>query len=126
MQKKEVGAISTLSSDSKELSQQQIRIQDILKYGQRKAGQANYLRYLKGERLSASRSIVAYCYHCEGNAGDGVYNCQDICCPLYPWHPYKTVTPPGLPNSAILEKKSNVPDGLYPPESDNPNVEELQ
>jgi hypothetical protein len=90
--------------DSIKLSPAQIRIQDVLKYGKRAAGRANYLRYLRGGRLSASQSIVAHCYLCEGDAGDGTYDCEDICCPLYPWHPYKTVNPARLPNRAIPEK----------------------
>lgn len=90
--------------DSLKLSPAQIRIQDILKYGQRAAGRANYLRYLRGGKNSASKAIVAYCYHCEGNAGDGTYDCQDFCCVLYPWHPYKTLNPARLPNRAIPEK----------------------
>jgi len=80
------------------------RIRDIRQYGQRARGQANYLKYLQGGRLSASQAIVAFCYSCEGNAGDGSYDCEDVCCPLYPWHPYQTATSPRLPNRAIPEK----------------------
>lgn len=127
MKKEELLCTPSLSSDANKLSQ---RIKDVLKYGQRKAGQANYIRYLKGERLSASRSIVAACYCCEGNAGDGVYDCQDICCPLYPWHPYKKIKIQtcdllGSQNSAIPAKKSDVPDRLYPPNQGNSQVEGL-
>lgn len=94
------------------------RIRDVLQYGQRAAGQANYLRYLRGENLSASQAIIAFCYACEGNAADGTYDCGDVCCPLYPWHPYKkfktskTSDPVGLPNNAIPEKNGGGPDGL--------------
>lgn len=80
------------------------RIRDVRQYGQRARGQADYLKYLQGGRLPASRAIIAYCYACEGDAGDGSYDCGDICCPLYPWHPYKTATSPRLPNRAIPEK----------------------
>jgi len=86
------------------LSPVDFRIHDILRYGQRAAGRANYLRYLRGGRLPASQAIVAFCYWCQGNAGDGTYDCEDICCPLYPWHPYKTANPARLPNRAIPEK----------------------
>ncbi len=107
MQKKNLEIKSSSHPDSLKLSPSQIRIQNILKYGQRAAGRANYLKYLRGGRLSASQAIIAFCYLCEGNAGDGTFDCQEICCPLYPWHPYKTANPARLPNRAIPEKNSD-------------------
>ena len=81
----------------------QQRIKDVLQYGQKALGRANYLRYLNGQSLPASKAIEAFCYHCEGDAADGTYDCRDFLCSLYPWHPYKTVKALGLTNTLITE-----------------------
>lgn len=109
MQKRKNVVLTTSAiSDSKNFSDAlKKRIYDITTYGKRASGQANYLKFLQGGRLSASQAMRCMCYLCLGMAADGTYDCKDSTCPAYPWNPYKTVNVPRAPNRAIPEKNGN-------------------
>lgn len=49
-------------------------------------GKSDYVKFLKGKRLSMAASIRATCYSCN-NLDDKEY-CKVDNCPLSPYHPY--------------------------------------
>ena len=56
--------------------------------GRKRAGQAWYVKYLKGNRLTQKQAIGAKCYDCDGMGELGV--CEVVECALYPYSPYRT------------------------------------
>jgi hypothetical protein len=52
-------------------------------------GKKEYLKYLKGGRLSAKQAILANCYVCMGYFSDGKDDCKIKSCSLYDFMPYK-------------------------------------
>jgi len=52
-------------------------------------GKTLMMKYLKGQKLSASQSIKAQCYCCNGYHIDGLSDCESPTCPLYPFMPYR-------------------------------------
>jgi len=62
------------------------------------AGKVSFVSYLKGEHLNLRESVEAMCYSCMGFYADGIADCGDKRCPLYPFHPYN-------PNPAKLRKE---------------------
>ena len=90
------------------------RIADIQKYGKQASGQATYLKYLRGDALPASSAIRAMCYSCLGNCADGSYDCKDVCCPLYPWQPYKEKSTPTYANTCSTGKNGGALGEGYP------------
>ena len=58
----------------------------------RKAGKADYFRFLRGERLTRSESIRAKCYDCA--CGEDIRPCSVEICPLLPYCPYGAVKLP--------------------------------
>lgn len=53
------------------------------------SGKTLMMKYLKGGKLSASQSIKAQCFCCNGYYLDGLEDCEDPTCPLYPFMSYK-------------------------------------
>lgn len=53
-------------------------------------GRTMYLKFLRGERLTASQAIIAKCFECCGGYVDGRADCNVTSCPLYPMMPYRT------------------------------------
>lgn len=51
-------------------------------------GQTEYEKFLKGDRLSPKRAILAQCYQCNGFEQSGS-DCGGKACPLYAYSPYK-------------------------------------
>jgi len=49
----------------------------------RKAGKAEYERFLKGEKLTRAEAIRAHCYQC--TQGEDTEPCCVLCCPLRPF-----------------------------------------
>jgi len=52
-------------------------------------GRGEYLKHLKGKKLTRQQAILAKCYDCMGFYLDRVYDCEDPKCPLYPYNFYK-------------------------------------
>ena len=52
------------------------------------AGRTQYLRFLKGEKLTYKEAVLAKCYDCDGGHSDGRYDCEVPSCSLYPFMPY--------------------------------------
>jgi len=51
-------------------------------------GMTSYLAHLKGKTNTQRQAIEAYCYDCMGFYEDGIADCQNPKCPLYPFMPY--------------------------------------
>lgn len=62
------------------------------------AGKTDFIKYLNGEHLNLRESISAKCYECMGYYADGIADCEQQNCCLYPFHPYN-------PNPAKLRKE---------------------
>lgn len=54
--------------------------------GLKGVGKADYMRFLKGKKLTMAGSIRAMCYQCNGL--DEKVSCGVEGCPLYPYHEY--------------------------------------
>ena len=52
------------------------------------SGRSEFIKFLKGDRITLSESILAKCYGCMGYYQDGRNDCEDKLCPLYPYMPY--------------------------------------
>jgi hypothetical protein len=65
------------------------RITEVSTYGKKAKGRSEFLRYLKGEKLTRNESILAMCYECLNYYEDGIGDCQASECPLYDYMPYK-------------------------------------
>lgn len=52
-------------------------------------GRTLYLKYLNGEQLTASQSIIAGCFCCMNGHIDGRLDCEIPQCPMYSWMPYR-------------------------------------
>ena len=57
--------------------------------GKSSGGRTQYVRYLKGDRLTQRQAIIAKCYECMGYYVDGRRDCKMSDCPLYPFMPYR-------------------------------------
>ena len=51
-------------------------------------GKRDYLRHLKGERLTQRQAIAAQCYDCQGFCQDGRPACDIDTCALHPYSPF--------------------------------------
>jgi hypothetical protein len=51
-------------------------------------GRAEYLKHIKGERLTRGEAIRATCYECSGFYDAGLVDCEIPKCPLYRYMPY--------------------------------------
>lgn len=51
-------------------------------------GLREYKKFLKGEKLSHKKAILAQCYSCNGFEESNI-DCRGKSCPLYPFHPYR-------------------------------------
>lgn len=52
------------------------------------SGKSEYLRFLKGERISQGQAVKAKCFDCCAYYEDGKVDCGFSDCPLYPWMPF--------------------------------------
>lgn len=52
------------------------------------AGRSEYLRFLRGERISILAAVKAKCFDCCAYFEDGREDCGVEDCPLYPWMAY--------------------------------------
>lgn len=46
-------------------------------------------KYLKGEEVSRVEAMLAKCCECMCDHADGLLDCENPICPLYPWMAYK-------------------------------------
>jgi len=53
------------------------------------SGRTQYLRYLRGEKLTYMEGVLARCAECNCGYVDGRYDCGVPKCPLYQFMPYK-------------------------------------
>lgn len=58
-----------------------------VKTGGRGKGKVQLIAYLKGKPIGRKGAIEAKCYDCMGHYVEGVYDCEDLECPLYPFNP---------------------------------------
>ena len=56
------------------------------------SGKSQYLRYLKGKKLTYKQAVIAKCADCNGGYADGRTNCGNIECTLSPFMPYRRRT----------------------------------
>jgi len=56
-------------------------------------GKREYMKHLKGQRLTHKQAILAECYACAAGYCDGRVDCQAEECPLHPFMPYVTGGP---------------------------------
>jgi len=54
--------------------------------GKKRAGKTDFIKYLKGARLTRSQAIKAKCYDCDGMGDTGI--CDIETCSLYPFSPF--------------------------------------
>jgi len=58
------------------------------------SGRKKLLRYLnmgKDSKLTRGEAILAKCCDCMAYYEDGLVDCQNIICPLYPYMPYRAI-----------------------------------
>jgi len=66
-----------------------IKLGEIQKYGKISArGHTEIAAFFGGKKLSPLQAIKAYCYDCMGYYADGIVDCENPLCPLYPQMPY--------------------------------------
>jgi hypothetical protein len=47
------------------------------------------MKYLRGERITTGRAVLANCYSCMCGYTDGKRDCGNRSCPIYPFMPYR-------------------------------------
>lgn len=52
-------------------------------------GKSQLIKHLKGEPLTRTQAMKAYCCFCMGYYADGKTDCQTPHCPMYPYMPYR-------------------------------------
>lgn len=64
-------------------------IAQVEEFGKAFRGKAEYLKYLRGERLTLREAVTAACYECRGYYEDmPTEDCLVVICPLRPFMPY--------------------------------------
>ena len=63
------------------------RMLDSAMSGKGRSGKSDYIKYLKGGRITRNQAIKAKCYDCQGMGESGV--CEMSYCALYPYTPYR-------------------------------------
>lgn len=51
-------------------------------------GRTHLQNFLSGKPINLKQAIQAKCYDCCGFYEDGIADCEQHKCPLYPFHPY--------------------------------------
>lgn len=52
------------------------------------AGKHPFESWISGKKVGRKDAMLAKCYDCMGFYEDGLGDCGDPKCPLYPWMPY--------------------------------------
>lgn len=64
---------------------------EIKNIGRKGIGRSSLLKHLWGEELTKQEAIEGHCYDCMNFYIEGVRDCKEYVCPLYPFFPYKDV-----------------------------------
>jgi len=64
-------------------------------------GRQEYIRFIKGEKLTQREAIIAHCYDCMGYYEGGTEDCESQLCPLRPFMPYAS---PGIKHKKLLSE----------------------
>jgi hypothetical protein len=83
-----------------------MREDHILTYGVKAQGQAELIRFERGEEISRHDAIVAKCYECNNWYTDGKEDCLIHSCPLHGYMPYNKNKYKGKP--ATEEQKQRL------------------
>ena len=67
------------------------KLRSILKNGRRGKGRSTIENLLQGLRNTRQQAIEAKCYDCTCGYADGARDCEDNSCPLYEYHPYRSL-----------------------------------
>ena len=59
-------------------------LKEIEKTAKHRKGKKEFLRYMRGDRLTRGESVLAYCYECNGYGE--LKGCNNYKCPLWPYH----------------------------------------
>ena len=75
-------------------------------------GKREYEKHLRREQVTRTEAMLAMCYQCQGYYKDGVSDCTNESCPLYPYMPYGTAQhrakkPRGNPDSLRRDNDGN-------------------
>ena len=62
-------------------------LENIKRNGKSVRGRGELIRFLKGNKLTRKKAMLAKCYDCMGYYSDGRQDCKITDCPLYPWNP---------------------------------------
>lgn len=76
-----------MKKDKQEKIDSEIQIVELV--GSSYKGRNEYLKFLRGERVTRKEAILAECYACQGFYVDGKYDCKSVLCPLYAFYPYR-------------------------------------
>lgn len=68
------------------------------------SGKTQYLRFLRGEKLSYRQTLLAKCAECCGGYVDGKCDCRVVNCPAYPYMPNKGKTEGVANRTTFLHK----------------------
>jgi len=63
------------------------KLEQVKEMGGHVRGRNDYIRFLKGEKLTLSERILANCYECNGFYADGRADCECDSCPFYEVNP---------------------------------------
>jgi hypothetical protein len=89
------------------------RVKEVIEHGTFAIGQQQFIDSCYGDRLQTSDMIRAYCYDCMGFYEDGIDDCKNPKCPLYPKMPYNSVL--SLVPALDREKNRNIArNPMYP------------
>jgi len=71
------------------LEKKQEKIKDINTHGKTGTrGYSEFISFLSEKKISPLQAIKAECYDCMGYYADGVGDCDNPMCPLYPYMPF--------------------------------------
>ena len=51
-------------------------------------GEKEYSRFKKGETLTRKETMLAHCYHCNGEK-ESAQDCEVVSRPMYPYHHFR-------------------------------------
>jgi hypothetical protein len=67
------------------------KLHSLIKIGIRAKGLTGIEKLQRGGKLGRAEAIKAKCYDCMGGYPDGAVDCEDNSCPLYEYHPYRSL-----------------------------------
>jgi len=64
-------------------------VKEIKERGKTAKGRDEYLKYLRGEKITRKEAMLAMCFQCSAFYQDGKIDCGSTLCPLYNFMPYR-------------------------------------